>query len=686
MAPPRNQDLLRRYQTWMSQSKGWRSNDYDSLWHRMKDLYSGKHNEVGGDQDQLVVNMSFATINVLAPSVSVNNPRFTVNARKPGDQAQAIITEEVINYVWRTYQYQPQFRLCVGDWLVFGHGWLKAGYKFVTEPKVVPAEDNVGGDEGIEDREDKEGNVESELNVLDDRPFIERISPFDMYVDCEARTLEDMRWVAQRIRRPVADVRVDKRYSPKYRKEAQASAAHRFEDDDIPTDRSPTGQRDLGFIDVIEFYDIRRKTYCVFVEGQTEGFLIAPEKMPYAFGHPFLMLRNYEVADEFYPMGELEEVEALQLELNETRTQMMNHRKRFARKYLYLESSFDQTGLAALESDEDNTMVPVNAGEDITRSIMPMPSVGTPPDFYNQSELIQSDMDKVSGVSDYMRGNMPEIRRTATEAAMVQDAQNSRSAEKLARIEKFLGLCGLRVIQLMQQYMTGEQVVRVTGKGSMPVWLTFDKDYIKGEFDFEVEAGSTQPQNETFRRQSAMQMVDAMAPFVQAGVINVPELAKYVLQFGFGVKDPSSLVAGPVEQGIDPMADATAQPPEEMAEQTGPPPGGPPMGEPPMGALPPGMPPGPGAGMPPGPGGGTGLPPEMEQQLQVLMEQLPPEARQQLVTKLGELPPQQRMLFLEEVLGQFAQVQGGGGGGAPPGAGMPPGGPPPGMGMPMPTI
>ena len=220
----------------------------------------------------------------------------------------------------------------------------------------------------------------------------------------------------------------------------------------------------------------------------------------------------------------------------------------------------------------------------------------------------------------------------------------------------------------------------------MPVWLTYDKDYIQGEFDFEVEAGSTQPQNETFRRQSAMQMVDAMAPFVQAGVINVPELAKYVLQFGFGVKDPSSLVAGPVEQGIDPMADATAQPPDRDGRTDRVPARWAAEGEPPMGALPPGMPPGPGAGMPPGPGGGTGLPPEMEQQLQVLMEQLPPEARQQLVTKLGELPPQQRMLFLEEVLGQFAQVQGGGGGGAPPGAGMPPGGPPPGMGMPMPTI
>ena len=96
---------------------------------------------------------------------------------------------------------------------------------------------------------------------------------------------------------------------------------------------------------------------------------------------------------------------------------------------------------------------------------------------------------------------------------MIQDAANSRAQDKMARIETFLGQLGERLIQLMQQYMTGEQVVRVVGPTAMPMWLTYDKDYIKGEFDFEVEAGSTQPQNETFRRQSAMQLVDAMAPF-----------------------------------------------------------------------------------------------------------------------------------------------------------------------------
>ena len=73
------------------------------------------------------------------------------------------------------------------------------------------------------------------------------------------------------------------------------------------------------------------------------------------------MLRNYEVPDHFYPIGEVEQIESLQLELNQTRNQMMNHRKRFARKWLYETDAFDRDGVQALESDVDNTMIPVMA-------------------------------------------------------------------------------------------------------------------------------------------------------------------------------------------------------------------------------------------------------------------------------------------------------------------------------------
>ena len=600
MARPSNTDLCKRLRQELSRSIRWRNNERrDDLWKRMVDLYRGKHYKSLSREDRMIINMAFATKNVIAPSISVNNPKFVVQARKPDGSAQAVITEEVLNYLWRTYKYQDEFRLAVDDFLVMGHGWLKVGYKATKPPKITEPDksESETADFGVDDRDETvEGNVESEMRMLedDDRPFLERISPFDIYVDPDARHPKEMKWIAQRIRRPVADVRVDSRYDAKVRKNVNGSHISRWAEDGRDgrdqvddADTSP-----YSYVDVWEYYDLRKNEVSTFVKEQDEGFLCPPKPIPFAFGHPFVMLRNYEVPDHFYPMGELESIEELQYELNNTRSQMMNHRKRFARKWLYDKEAFDADGIKALESDEDNTMVPIdtNGQVDIQKAVAPMPSVGTPPDFYNQSELIQQDKDRISGTSDYMRGATANIRRTATEAAMIQDAMNSRAADKLSRIESTLAQLGSRVIQLMQQYMTGERVVRVVGSQAMPLWVNFDSDYIAGEFDYEVEAGSTQPQNESFRRQSALQMVDAMAPFVGQGVVDPSVLARHVLQFGFGVKDPTLFLAQQQQQPMHQMPDGSMMPgashggPQGPSPAAGPQPG---AAESPVDGIPP---------------------------------------------------------------------------------------------------
>lgn len=306
---------------------------------------------------------------------------------------------------------------------------------------------------------------------------------------------------------------------------------------------------------------------CVFAET-SDQFLIKPTKMPYSFGHPFVMIRNYDIPDYFYPLGDLEAIEPLQRELNETRTQMMNHRKRFSRKYLFKESAFDSDGRSALESDYDNVMVPVNSDEPLGNVIAPFPAVITPPEFYNQSNLIQADIEQISGVTEYQRGGLPEIRRTATEAAIMQDAANARAADKLATIESVIANVAHRLVSLAQQFMTGEQVARIVGRDGETAWVTFDRDFIAGEFDFEVEAGSTAPVNESFRRQMALQMVDAMAPFAGAGIVNMQQLAAHVLQFGFGIKNPDEFLQAPPppmpEQSGAPMPEGGMPMPPEM--------------------------------------------------------------------------------------------------------------------------
>jgi hypothetical protein len=537
MARTPNRDILARYRTMIDQSKRWRKEEkYDRTWKRMVDLYRGKHYEYASEEDRMLVNMAFSTINVIAPSVSVNHPKITVGARKPQDGDRAVITEAIINYWWRHYDCQTALRRAVDDYLVMGHGWIKVGYRFVEEERVKQMDADT---DPTDVSEINDGNVETELVVLEDRPFVEKVSVHDVYVNPEATSMEDISWIAQRIRRSLKDVQNDKRYNRNARQDAQPTSWTKWGDEDSAR---PNRSKNDAFVDVWEFYDVKRKTMAVFCDGG-DNFLINPRPIPYAFGHPFVMMRNYDVPNHFYPLGELEAIEPLQLELNETRSQMMNHRKRFARKWLFKESAFDESGRAALESDEDNVMVPVSGDEALGNVISPMPAVINPPDMYNVSNMIQADIDRISGVGEFMRGGASEISRTATEAAMMQDAMNARTSDKLAEVERTIARSASRLIALAQQFMTGESVVRVVGSNAMPIWVTFDRDWIAGEFDFEVEAGSTQPVNESFRRQMAMQLVDAMSPFISLGVVDPAALARHVLQFGFGVKTPEAFFA-----------------------------------------------------------------------------------------------------------------------------------------------
>ena len=416
MARQSNSDLLSAYQKKISVCKRWRREEqYDDTWRRLIDLYRGRHYEDISDEDRLLVNISFSTVNVIAPSVAVNYPKIAVNSRRPEDAPKAIITEAVVNYWWKHYKIRPEFRRAVKDFLIVGHGWLKAGYRYVEEESI--------DQEGDHSDPNADGNeITPSIIVTEDRPFVERVSPFDVFVDPDATSMYDARWIAQRIRRSLKEVKSDKRYSRSARDSINATSWGRYSDDPYKRQIQDTEE---GYVEVWEYYDIAKKTMCVFAEG-CQQFLVKPMDMPYAFGHPFVMIRNYDIPDYFYPMGDLEAIEPLQRELNATRTQMMNHRKRYSRKYLYKESAFDADGRDALESDYDNVMVPVAGDENLANVVAPFPAVMTPPEFYRQSDIIEGDIQTVSGVSEYQRGGVPEIRRTATEAGIIQDAANAR--------------------------------------------------------------------------------------------------------------------------------------------------------------------------------------------------------------------------------------------------------------------
>lgn len=578
-ASKKKTEYLRRARSRIHGSQHWRKQEgYDALWVRLKDLYRGKHFQDSMDgSDRIAINIAFSTINVINPSISVNHPKITVMARQAEQEEQAVIVEAVLNYWWVTHEVRPEFRRAVKDFLIFGHGWLKTGYRFVEEEMDRDEEDiQADLDEGIAaadqfametpelagdlptDDDIRQAVVSTEMKVVEDRPFVERISPFDIFVDPEATSMEDIRWIAQRIIKDLDEVKTDERYKSSVRRNMKPDSFVREEMRDPVAKEKDAGH---GRVTVWEYYDCRDGTMAVFTE-QGDDFLVDPQDEPYLFGHPFLQLRNYEVPDCFYPMGELEAIEPLQHELNKTRSQQMNDRRKFARAYLYDRRAFDPTAVSLLQSQKDNRMIPVNEGVPLNEAVIPLQQTPMDPAIYQQSQQIEADMSTISGISEYQRGGAEQnIRRTATEASMIQDAANARAADKLAVIEDFIARCAKRLLMLSQQFMGEAQVARIVGSNGAPLWFEFEKAWIEGEYDFEVEGGSTQPNNEQLRRQQAMDMMEVMSPFMGQGVVNEQEILRFVLT-GFGIKNPSKFLVAQAPPGM-------GMSPEE-AEQLGP--------------------------------------------------------------------------------------------------------------------
>jgi hypothetical protein len=601
-------------------SARWRDEmGYDSLWRRMNDLYRGRHwpRTTASREDRISVNLAFSTINVIAPSVSVNHPKVVVSPTKPEDQDRAAFVEAVVNYLWRHHDFKKPFRRAVKDFLIFGHGWVKTGWKFLEQERMLvdSEREELFGEAVVEtdmfaaerpdlasglptDEEIEASIPATAMTVVEDQPFVERISPFDMYVDPEATCMEDAKWVAQRVTRRLEDAKSDKRYNAAARKRLTADSALFPMYDSREQQEREEFLREEDRVVIYEFYDVVDNTMSVF-SMTGDGFLVDPIPMPYASGQPFVMLRNYDVPDYFYPMGDLESIESLQLELDKTRSQMMNARKRYARKYLYHERSFGPEGREALESDQDGRLVPVvDENKPLSEVVVPMPQTPLSPEIYNMSEIVEGDISTVSGVSEYARGQMPEIRRTATEASIIADAGNARAADKLAIIESGISHIARRVLQLIQQFMTGEAMARVSAGNGENLFVNYTRDDITGEYDFSVEGGSTQPINDTIRKQQAVSLMNAIAPLIGT-VIDPAVLARYVLQQGFDVKDPDKFI---MQQAPQAPAPGGAEPPGG-ADSAAPPAG--------MGVPAPSGPPSMGAFAPTG-----GVPPELVAQLQ----------------------------------------------------------------------
>ena len=502
----------------------------EKMWRRAEELYVGDHwgtstNTAGSDL--ITVNYAGSTINTIIPFVAANPPQFRVDPYG-GDATVAKAREQTafINRWWRSNDVDGNkvLRTILFDYLAYGDGWGIPTWALIED-------------------DDEESvffqQTRAELGV-------ERVSVWDVWVDLAER------WVIRRIKISVEELQGDSKY---HNTDGLVASEIDRDDEELREARKNASKatshpRDQ-MVDVYEFYDRVTDDLLVFTDQKN-----VPLRFVQGVKFPLVNMDNYPIPGSPYHMGELEQIDGLQMEMNKARSQMVTHRRRNVQKFAARAGALDDSAKAALRSETVNDVVEIDdRGQDLKDLIYPLDVPLLSPDAYSSAEISKQDMFDITGVSEYLRGSVPSGRRTATEANIIEGSNNVKTAYKLASVEEALEQLGQLLIEIARDVFpltdVDEASMIITGRDAQSLAAagavtdvepqdaaTVESTRIdpaagegemwKGNYQVFVEAASTELRDPLVREQKFRQLftdIVSFLPVLQAQGMN-PDIRK----------------------------------------------------------------------------------------------------------------------------------------------------------------
>jgi len=564
-----------------------------------KELKAGQLRDFLPSLSQSVVNLILPHINIIMSSVVARDPQFTAIPYEGGEEAEknADIVNGVIKYFWSRLRVTRELRDATADAVRLGSGFLKVGWSHLeTEEELTESQrreialdayerqrlDSILKDSEFSgDIELFEGSVPySTMKVIRSEPFVQYVSPYDIFVPQNARRMEDIDWVVHRITLPVDEILANPEFN------VSESDIIRDGNTVNPADeyqaewrRNADNVKGTQFSEIAldtatlwEFYDLRTRKLVVFqLESQEplwEGELPWSHRYP-----PFVHVRNFTSSgNDFWGFGDIENVASIQAMMNEFLTEQIENARRSGQKYLVRKDALTEELIAALESSESDVVAPVDIpnGEPLDQIIVPVFRAALSNDIYAAKLEMERYMRDVLGINDFQAGGVGADRMSATAAAVVEGVATLRAQDKIMSVEDSAAHTGNLILLLCQEYLDEGTAIRISGINGAE-WPRVSKSDLYGEFLVSIEGGSLKPINPAAREEQAMRLINEIIPaVVNLGYDPSPMLRTAIRNLGY---DPDNmLVQAPPAGGMEGGPEGSGTPAEQL-QALGAPPG-----------------------------------------------------------------------------------------------------------------
>ena len=532
------------------------------------------------------LNIVFAIIKLIVPTLLFQNPRANAIPEYKTDDAadDAFYAAEFINRDLRDidFRFRETGQQVVFDSYVLGYGVAKIGYatefgadvlptkeeeraKFKEKMKKV-AEKVSAAITGIPPKEEKSEpeQIQSDTTIRSEKPYLTWISPFDFVIDPRARDITAARWVAQRIRRTLGEVKRD----PRYKGRGKDLKPEPIEGDKIP-------ESFIEDFQTVDVWEVHYKSYdsptgiriLTFAAIQDQAAQLMHEDSEYDLGgwqYEWLVFNKH--GHRLYPVSTISVIRPLIDRINSSFDAILEQVDKFQSKLVY-NDRVSPDGELALDSPVIGARVKVSGEQSVRDAIAVISMEQVKGDMVM---FVKNVMDFVILIVGLTQAQLTGLTtaQTATEAQIGQGGQNLRRTDESITVAVWVNRIVNKLWRVKAQFQDLEDIdlEQETGIPDPVTGITSTKWYPpidtaraqrlkKNKFKFHIEVGSIQKPNLEIVRAQFEQFVRAlMEPQVTNGLalegkrLSASEIIKQWTKFfaEYGFQDTGKMVV-PVE-------------------------------------------------------------------------------------------------------------------------------------------
>lgn len=512
---------------------------YRDRWATWRDWNRGKFSP-----GILPSNVYFKMIRSQVPRIYFRNPSVSATASKPGLDyfILAKLLERIDNKLIDRMGVKGQMKRMVLHGCMFGTGFGFRGFgaEFTPSPDMIRTEAPDAGTSRLQN------HLEYNSLIRPNEPWFLATHPKDVVIPAYTPDIYSARWVCRKVYRTRQDILDDPRFKDK---DALIESIKPVR----PT-RSliATNERRDGVV----LWEIRdKKTGMVFVIAPATAMTDKAKGDGVIYQDADRLMRNNRAPayplvfnpddEQFWGIPDSIIIEPQQIEKNEIRNQIRQHRRILLKKLL--------VGANAISPDEADKLVADDNVNSLIRvadinQVKPLEAGQIPPGLIEAENLIDQEVQEILGLGTNQFGEYApgSADRSATEASIINQATQ-------IRVDERRDTCADLLVELTQdmnddiiEYWGDDMVADIAGPAGSQIWIKFQPELLAGvQWDLKVDPDSSIPLTKQYREQKASQLYDRLYGKNQS--VDPNALTHFYLSQVYGT-EADSILANPVMQ------------------------------------------------------------------------------------------------------------------------------------------